>query len=134
MKKILFIVFGMLVLTIPAMAQLTTQSKILTWTAKGDDGNIGTASVYELRGSTDSVALVAWAALPPPTVVVYTGLPTPMVAGTTQTYTVIGLVAGNTYFFAIKAADEVLNWSLISNIVKVAILDITPPAAITDLR
>jgi len=134
MKKVLLIVLGILMLAIPTMAQLTTQTKVLTWTSKGDDGNVGTASAYDLRYSTDSSALVAWAVLPPASVIKATGLPIPMVAGTTQTFTIAGLFEGSTYFFAIKSVDEMGNWSGISNILKVTILDTTPPAAITDLR
>lgn len=136
MKKILFIIFGVLLLAIPVMAQIGTQSKTLTWTAKGDDGNIGTASIYDIRYSlaADSITLVAWAAVPPVTVIKIANPPIPLIAGSTQTFVITGLVEGNTYLFAIKSADEVGNWSVISNILRVSILDITPPATITDLR
>ena len=36
-------------------------------------------------------------------------------AGTNQSFVVPGLSSSNTYYFAMKTADEVLNWSGISN-------------------
>jgi hypothetical protein len=44
-----------------------------------------------------------------------TGVPGPTANGTAQSYNVTGLSVNNTYYFAIKTADEVPNWSAVSN-------------------
>ncbi|PWB76146.1 hypothetical protein C3F09_00930 [candidate division GN15 bacterium] len=44
------------------------------------------------------------------------GLPTPLPYGNREAFTVSGLLPSTTYYFAIRAADEALNWSIISNI------------------
>ena len=43
------------------------------------------------------------------------GEPLPLMAGTNQSFVVSGLSSSTTHYFAIKTADEVLNWSSISN-------------------
>ena len=40
-----------------------------------------------------------------------TGEPTPKAAGQAESFTVTGLSANTTYYFALKVADEVPNWS-----------------------
>lgn len=45
-----------------------------------------------------------------------TGIPTPEIAGSLQSFTVENLNSGTTYYFAIKAVDDEGEWSLISNI------------------
>jgi hypothetical protein len=89
-------------------------SIVLHWTAPGDDGNSGTATSYELRYSETAVPVdtAGWwgsaISVGPP--------PIPQVAGTRQSFTVAGLDSGRTYFFIIRAADEVPNWSGYSNV------------------
>jgi hypothetical protein len=75
------------------------------------------------------------------------GEPAPLVAGTTQTFTVTGLTSSTSYYFAIKTADEVPNWSGLSNVrngitssttgggggAGPIVTDNTAPAAITNL-
>ncbi len=86
----------------------------LTWTAPGNDGNQGTAHRYDIRYSTNPVGTdtTAW----------WEGAdtvadePAPVPAGTGQQFKVEGLTPHSTYYFALKAADEVPNWSGISNI------------------
>jgi len=46
-----------------------------------------------------------------------TGEPAPHAAGAAETFTVAGLVASTTYYFAIKTRDEASNWSTLSNVV-----------------
>ncbi|MDD4890730.1 MAG: hypothetical protein PHU85_12470 [Phycisphaerae bacterium] len=94
----------------------------LTWTAPGDDGDKGTAAVYQIK--YDDLPLVEqanggkessfWAANNVP------DEPKPAAAGAKQTYTAKGLKAG-TYHFAIKTRDEVNNESPISNVVSVEV-------------
>ena len=89
-------------------------SIVLHWTAPGDDANSGTATSYELRYSEGTVPVdtAGWwgsaISVGPP--------PIPQVAGTRQSFTVAGLETGKTYFFIIRAADEVPNWSDYSNV------------------
>jgi hypothetical protein len=83
---------------------------ILSWTAPGDDGNTGTASLYEIKWDTQSISSESdWT---------YAfdvdGEPTPLLAGTTQTMTVTK-TPGVTLYFAIRARDEVGNWGGISS-------------------
>ncbi len=105
---------------------------ILTWTAPGDDGSIGTASSYDVRYSMSPITEASWAAA---TQVI--GEPAPAVAGTKQSMNITGLLPSTDYYFAIKTADEVPNWSVLSNIAAAhtgpASSDIIPPAAVTDL-
>ena len=101
---------------------------ILTWTAPGDDGSVGTATSYDLRRSASAITAANFSQA-----TAVTGLAAPKVAGSTETFTVTGLAPG-TYYFALKAVDEAGNWSLISNVVTKTVLDTTPPGAIVDLR
>jgi hypothetical protein len=109
-----------------SIAQTTPSSVNLTWTAAGDDSLTGTASQYDLRYST---ALITSANFASATQV--TGEPTPGASGASQSYTVTGLQPATTYWFAIKSADDVGNWSGISNVISRATLaapDVTRPA------
>ena len=83
----------------------------LTWTAPGDDGDVGTAASYIIKYSSSAITTeIAWNEAAD-----VTGEPTPVAAGTTQNMTVIDLIGGQTYYFAIKALDEADNISSISN-------------------
>jgi len=89
---------------------LTDTSVVLNWTAPGDDSNTGTATVYDIRYSTSAIDASNWASATH-----VSGEPAPSAAGASETYTVTGLSPNTTYYFAIKTADEVPNWSTISN-------------------
>jgi len=83
---------------------------VLSWTAPGDDGNSGTASLYVVRYSTVTVSSESdWDGA-----FDVEGEPTPLVAGSTQTMTV-SLTSEYTYYFAIRACDEAENWGGVSN-------------------
>jgi hypothetical protein len=120
--------------TAPALAQTAADSTIsLIWTAPGDDGTIGRATTYDLRyrtvGITGTDTLSWWNAATRAT-----GLPTPSASGALDSTKVRGLTPLTTYYFIIRAADEVPNWSGYSNLaVKSTTGDATPPAAIADL-
>jgi 3D (Asp-Asp-Asp) domain-containing protein len=94
-----------------AVTNLASDSITLTWTAPGDDGNVGTASGYDIRYSSEPITLENWDALTE-----CEGEPTPQPAGNSESYTVTGLDPGSTYYFALKTADEVLGWSELSNV------------------
>ncbi|HZG75124.1 MAG TPA: fibronectin type III domain-containing protein [Paenibacillus sp.] len=89
---------------------VTMRKATLTWTAPGDDGNTGTAFSYDLRYSTAPITAANWASAIP-----LKNEPAPAVAGTTQTYTYYGIPAGGTYYFAIKAKDDMSHESPLSN-------------------
>jgi hypothetical protein len=104
-------------------------SVILVWTAPGDDSAAGGAAAqYDLRYSTSPISESNWAGAAAVTVGFAPGTP-----GANQQYTVTGLQSNIVYYFALKTADEVPNWSVISNNTSSATADGVPPAAITDL-
>ena len=131
-KLILFLILGILV----SQANAITKTFTLTWTAPGDDGNVGTATVYDLRVSTDSLALINnWNTCTPVTCTKVTGVPIPHIVGTHETFTfILDVNTGINYYFAIKAADEIPNWSAISNIKTIIVPDTIPPSTINDLN
>jgi FlgD Ig-like domain len=89
----------------------TYQGEIdLSWTAPGDDGTSGKALSYTMRRNSVPITEGNWASSTN-----VAGAPTPAIAGTPQSMTVIGLDPGVTYYFAIKARDEAGNESAISN-------------------
>ncbi len=90
-------------------------SIVLGWTAPGDDGTVGRASNYELRYSETPVSsdTVSWWNS---TAVSAGTLPPPQTAGSRETFTVAGLDSVSTYYFIIRTADEVPNWSGFSNV------------------
>jgi formylglycine-generating enzyme required for sulfatase activity len=85
-------------------------SVTLSWTAPGDNGRVGTAATYEMRWMNSMLTEPDWTAgtLAGP-------LPRPGVAGTHETATLRGIPLGRMLYFALKACDEVGNWSIISN-------------------
>lgn len=101
----------------------------LSWTAPGDDGNVGTATTYIMRYNTVQITEANWA-----TSTNVSGEPAPALAGTVQNMALSGLVESQTYYFALKTRDEVPNTSAISNSPSaMAGPDTTPPAAVTNL-
>ncbi|MFH2049543.1 MAG: FG-GAP-like repeat-containing protein, partial [bacterium] len=95
-----------------SVSTTTSTSINLSWTSPGDDGDQGTATTYDSRYSTSTITSENWSSATQAT-----GEPSPQQAGTTETFTVTGLSQNTTYYFAIKTADEVPNWSGLSNIV-----------------
>src|SRR2546426_656445 len=87
----------------------TVSSITVNWTAPGDDGGVGTATSYDLRYSTSPITEGNFASASQ-----VSGEPAPAVAGTAESMIVAGLVANTTYYFAIKASDEVPNTSALS--------------------
>ncbi|OGS39163.1 MAG: hypothetical protein A2551_05635, partial [Elusimicrobia bacterium RIFOXYD2_FULL_34_30] len=88
----------------------TTNSLTLNWTSVGDDGTTGTAGSYDIRYATYSINTVNW-----DTVTQCTNEPNPQASGNSETFAVTGLISDTTYYFGIKAGDEVPNWSNVSN-------------------
>ena len=111
-----------------SVTSATGNSLALRWTAPGDDNNTGTATSYDIRYSTSAITASNWASA-----TTVTAEPTPLVAGTVQTYTVTGLQPSQTYYVAMRASDERNNVSSLSNVVNGSTLDTVPPAPVRDL-
>lgn len=88
-----------------------SNSVTLTWTATGDDGNIGTASAYDVRYSTSPIADANW-----DNAAKATNEPKPQASGNMETFKVTGLASNTTYYFALKVIDNGGNPSALSNI------------------
>lgn len=138
---VLGIVLGLVLLffIVPFPTHAQVASVTLTWTAPGDDGAVGTATSYEMRWSatrpdtTSAAARDAWWAA----ATAVSGMPAPLISGTAQSKAVApagGFTTGQTYYFVIRAADEVPNLSGWSNVAWRFIPDTVPPAPIMDLR
>ncbi|MDD5686605.1 MAG: TIGR03790 family protein [Elusimicrobia bacterium] len=98
------------VITTLAVSSIGSNSVILNWCAPGDNGTVGTATTYDIRYTNLAITESSWN-----TATLVTGEPIPQIYNTNQTYTITGLSSNTTYYFAIKAADEKNNWSLVSN-------------------
>ncbi|MBU0984396.1 MAG: hypothetical protein KKA42_11035 [candidate division Zixibacteria bacterium] len=85
---------------------------ILTWTAPGEDGSVGTAASYEIKYSTGTISEGNFDAA-----TTFCCPPTPVSAGTMQSTTLFGLTPGQVYFVALKTTDHSDNESPISNVV-----------------
>ncbi|HEC77814.1 MAG TPA: hypothetical protein ENI34_01555 [candidate division WOR-3 bacterium] len=83
----------------------------LQWTAPGDDGYTGRATCYDIRYADFPITASNFYSA-----VECNGEPPPSVAGQTDSFTVTPLSSGVQYYFALKTADEVMNWSSISNV------------------
>jgi hypothetical protein len=94
-----------------ATTEATSNTMYLSWTATGDDGEVGTASYYELRFSTAPIDDSSW------DLATRAGNePAPEVSGTPQSMEVFQLEAETLYYFAIKAFDEWGNAGPLSNL------------------
>ena len=88
------------------------RSITLTWTAPGDDGSARNAAEYSIRYSTTILDEQSWEGADR-----ISGLPQPSTPGAMDSITVSDLMIATTYNFAVKTADEVPNWSALSNVV-----------------
>jgi len=108
-----------------AVISRSNTSLTLTWTTPGDDGLSGTASEYDIRFSTSAIDTEAsWEVA-----TVVSDLTTPQAPGSTETFTVTGLSSGTRYYFALKTADEVPNWSDLSDS-PLGITSLPPPSGV----
>lgn len=112
-----------------SVSQPGMQTLLVSWTSPGDDGSSGTATFYDLRRSNAPITAGNFDSATP-----VSPQPTPAVAGTAQSYVLLNLASGQTYYVALRARDEAGNWSVISNVATGSTLaDQVPPAAIQDL-
>jgi hypothetical protein len=86
---------------------------LLTWTAPGDDGATGTATIYHIKISSAPINAGNFAAATD--INFYVDEPLPKAGGAAESLYVYGLTPGNTYWFALTAEDEVPNTSGVSN-------------------
>ena len=89
---------------------LSDSELLLTWTAPGDDGSSGTASQYDIRYSFFPLTVQNW-----DTANRFTGEPAPNPGGELDSFLVIGFPPDSSFYYGMKTADEVPNWSLLSN-------------------
>lgn len=110
----------------------TSGSMDLYWTAPGDDGPLGIATLYDVRYATSPIVTSADFS----TATQVTGEPAPGAAGTVQNMTISGLAADTLYYFAMTSQDEVSNVSGLSNVASdltSVSSDLAAPSDITDL-
>ncbi len=89
----------------------TTSLVTLVWTAPGDDGFEGAAAEYDLRYSLSPITPQNF-----DEALRVDNVTHPGAAGVRQRAKVTGLEANRLYYFALKAADDAGNWSLLSNV------------------
>lgn len=112
----------------------TENSIELSWNAPADNGSdpaSGVVAEYDIRYNTTPITNATWDLAMSTTTPITPGIP-----GSVESYIVTGLLPGTTYYFALKAGDEIPNWGWLSNIAYNTTLagnDSIPPAAITDL-
>ena len=97
-----------------SILQIGETSVTLTWTAPGDDGEMGAASSYTLLYGTTPVGsdTANWVA----SAQSVTDLPAPATAQSTEQYTLAGLAMETRYYFMMLATDNAGNVSPYSNI------------------
>ncbi|MBI1797100.1 MAG: fibronectin type III domain-containing protein [Candidatus Eisenbacteria bacterium] len=129
---VLFATIATLVTAGTAAAQTVTWNSVqISWTTPGDDSLTGTASQFDIRYSTAAITAANFSSATR-----WNSAPVPAAPGTRQSTVVTGLQPTTTYWFAMKTADEVPNWSGISNIISrttLAAPDTIRPAQIANV-
>ncbi|MCC7431762.1 SBBP repeat-containing protein [bacterium] len=95
----------------------------LKWEAGGDEGNIGTASFYEIRYSQNLIDASNFSGA-----TLLSSIPTPSASGLTDSLSVSGLTSGILYYFGIRSYDNGMNSSplvVTSNLGKPQIISIS---------
>lgn len=129
MKTIICIVMLVLGMAVVGCSQTTAEVDFV-FTASGDDGDVGQASFYDIRYSTDSLVLIAW-----DNALQVQGEPTPKIAGSDEFFTLnINVVSEKTYYFALRVGDNNNNWSVSSNIISINVPDLIPPAMVINFQ
>ncbi|RPJ45587.1 MAG: hypothetical protein EHM19_05215, partial [Candidatus Latescibacterota bacterium] len=100
-------------------------SVLLSWTATGDDGAVGTASAYVVRYKTSAINDANWA-----TATDVTGEPIPLVSGSPESFLVRDLTPGQTLYFAVRAMDEGEQLGGVSNSPSTVVSDSQPKLSI----
>jgi hypothetical protein len=118
--------------TVSDLSVIRTISTMATlqWTAPGDDEDVGTASMYDIRFVIGPEFLDEdWE-----TAQQVEGEPVPQGAGGIEEFTAAGFQDGVEYSLALKTVDEADNWSEISSRYTFVLQDSTPPETVIDLE
>ena len=122
---LLCLVSGLLAGSVPA-AMAASGTVTIAWTAPGDDSTIGRATAYDLRYSHAPITPVNFTLATK-----VAGVPAPRIAGSAESFPITNLVAGTSYYFALKTIDDVGNVSAISNIIFYSVSTTSVRAALT---
>ena len=101
----------------------------LSWQTTGDDGTAGAAATYDIRYADAPLDELTWMRATQ-----ITNAPAPLPAGSVQTFRIPQPSNDRELFFGIKAIDQALNISTLSNVAVWLPLNTIPPARISDLR
>ena len=101
-----------------------------SYTAVGDDDMVGQANKVQLRVARTQDSLTDYW---DDCTIVYDGATWPPFVYDTLPFQ-LTVTTGVPYYFGIKTADEIPNWSGLSNIVELTWADITAPSPILDLK
>jgi len=115
------------------VTRISGNNVTISWTAPGNNLNVGKAHHYDIRYSDFPVTQENWSmALPvgDPS----SPLPVPENSGTSQTYILQEIPIGTVGYIGIKSVDSSGNVSALSNVVETAMDDLMPPAAVMDLK
>ena len=110
--------------------QATDEGNLLiSWSAPDDDGNLGAVKYYKIALRTDGN--VNDSNFDSSNVFISTIVPKSY--GQSESLMIENLIAGNTYYVAIRAYDKAGNYSISNSTSNYAGVDKTPPNSITDL-
>lgn len=128
MRHLLIIALLLIVGCAGVESEPVTITQEFSYTATGDDGIVDQAAMVQIRMAQTQDSLVSyWDAC---SIVIET---VPWAPTVNDTLTVqITIETGVTYYFAIKIADEIPNWSGLSNVVILTFPDVTGPSPIGD--
>lgn len=94
------------------VVSVSDTSVTLTWTATGDDADVGTCTTYDMRYYHTWINYDNWE-----DAIQVTGEPSPKLAGSADSMEVVGLDEDSSYYFALMAKDEAGNCNSPSNCV-----------------
>jgi subtilisin family serine protease len=110
------------------VAKAESNEVTLSWTATGDDANVGRADAYVLRGSLNPITDANFDITE-----INANVQQPAVAGSHETVVVTGLQPNTRYYFALRVDDDAGNRSALSNVAG-ALTTATPEMNITPPR
>ncbi len=102
----------------------TDNSVMLTWNAVGDNGLLGLVTNHDVRYSTSPITEATFNSATQVT----SGLPAILPSPQQESMTIGALTHTTTYYFAVKAVDDLGNKGPISNVVMASTADLTLPA------
>jgi hypothetical protein len=98
--------------TVIGIVRCLAGSVTLTWPAPGDDSLAGRATRFDLRYSIQPLTAANFGLA-----TAASNLPSPGLPGFIESTRIDALTSGQTYYFAIKTADDANNWSVMSGVV-----------------